>query len=168
MNTADNHPTPDSGMLEETARVIEVKQNVLIAEMQSRSGCSHCAGDSCATSVVAKLFGVRRNRLTIANSIDAKPGDQVMIGIPHKLLVRVSLMLYLLPLLSMLGITAIGDLLGLAPYFLCLLTLSGLAMGFYLVHWLSPCGPSHRYKPRLLRIVAADCQRVEMPTFMRS
>ena len=158
----------DSSMLEETARVIEVKDGVLIAETESRSGCNHCSSNSCITSVVAKLFGVKRNRLVMENSIDAKPGDQVLIGIPDQLLVRASLTAYLLPLSVMLLVTALGDLAGIDDSLLSLLALCGLAVGFFTVRWVSRNGSPQRYEPRLLRIVAAGYQRVDIPTLTRS
>jgi sigma-E factor negative regulatory protein RseC len=160
--------TEHTTMLEETAMVIDVKDGMLMAETESRSSCSHCSADSCSTSVVAKLFGVRRNRLVMENSLDAKPGDQVVIGIPDALLVRASVMAYLLPLVSMLLLTAIGDALGMNEILLSLLALVGLAIGFFMVRWTIHRSASQRYTPRLLRIVAPGYQRVGMPTFTRS
>ncbi|PVV24819.1 MAG: hypothetical protein B6D79_10270 [gamma proteobacterium symbiont of Ctena orbiculata] len=156
-------------MLEETARVIDVKDGMLLAETESRSGCNHCStSSSCTTSVVAKLFGVKRNRLVMVNSLGAKPGDQVLIGIPDVRLVRASVMAYLVPLLLMLGFTALGDGIGLATIWLSLLALCGLACGFFIVYRVTRGWSSQRYKPRLLKVVAGDCQRLELPTLTRS
>jgi sigma-E factor negative regulatory protein RseC len=163
MAESSNH-----SMLEETAQVIEVKDGLLIAETESRSGCNHCSSNSCTTSVVAKLFGVKRNRLVMKNSIDARPGDQVLIGIPDQLLVKASLTAYLLPLTVMLLVTALGDLAGIDELLLSLLALTGLAVGFLTVRWISRNGSSQDYEPRLLRLVSAGYQRVDMPTLTRS
>jgi sigma-E factor negative regulatory protein RseC len=153
----------DSGnMLEETARVIDVRDGMLLAETESRSGCNHCSVNNCTTSVVAKLFGVRRNRLVMENSIDARTGDRVVIGIPDALLVRASVMAYLWPLLSMLGVTEIGESSGVLGIWLSLLALSGLAIGFFVVYRATRGWSSQRYKPRLLRIVAPAYQRLEL------
>lgn len=152
-------------MLEETATVVEVVDGRLIAETESRSSCSHCSADSCSTSVVAKLFGIRRNRLVMENSLHAKPGDRVVIGIPDSLLVRASVMAYLMPLVAMLGVTACGNALGVNEVGLSLLAMAGLAMGFFVVRWAIRRGSSRRFQPRLLRIVASGWQRVEMPTY---
>jgi len=150
-------------MLEETARVIDIEDGLLIAETESRSACSHCSSSGCTTSVVAKLFGVRRNRLVMENSLDARPGDEVVIRIPDDLLVRASVMAYLLPLLTMLGAAALGDVLGMSEMFMSLLALAGLALGFLLVRWIIRRGPEQRYRPRLSRIVAPDGRRIEIP-----
>jgi sigma-E factor negative regulatory protein RseC len=160
--------TTRTTMLEETAQVIEVKDGLLLAETESRSGCNHCSSANCSTSVVAKLFGVRRNRMVLENSIGAKPGDQVVIGIPDALLARASVLAYLLPVLSMLGFSALGDLFGLEAIWLSLLALSGLAIGFFMVYRVTRGRSAQRYRPQLLRFVVADYQRVELPTLTRS
>jgi sigma-E factor negative regulatory protein RseC len=160
-----SYMTDNTSMLEETATVIEVMGDRLVAETESRSSCSHCSTDSCSTSVVAKLFGIRRNRLVMENSLHAKAGDRVVIGIPDTLLVRASVMAYLLPLVVMLGVTACGDALGMNEIGLSLLAIAGLAMGFFVVRWAIRRGSSQRFQPRLLRIVAPGWQRVGIPTY---
>jgi len=153
-----------AGMLEETARVIEVKDGWLIAETASRSSCSHCGAGSCSTSVVAKLFGLRHNRLLIDNTLGARVGDEVVVGIPDQVLVSASLLAYLLPLVVMLCVTAVGDRLGMNEFALSLLAPSGLALGFFTVRWHLRRNASQRYEPRLVRIVAPGYRRVELPT----
>jgi sigma-E factor negative regulatory protein RseC len=160
--------TESTTMLEETAQVIDVKDGMLLVETESRSGCNHCSADNCTTSVVAKLFGVKRNRLVLENSLDAKPGDRVVIGIPDALLVRASILAYLLPLLTMLVTAAIGKAIGLQAIWLSLLALFGLAIGFFIVYRATRGWTSQRYKPQLLRLVAAQHQRVEVPILTRS
>jgi sigma-E factor negative regulatory protein RseC len=158
----------ETTMLEQTARVIDVNDGMLLAETESRSGCNHCATSGCTTSVVARLFGVRRNRLVMENSIGARPGDQVVIGIPDALLVRASVLAYLMPLLSMLGLGALGDQFGLAPIWLSLLALGGLAIGFFMVYRVTRGWSAQRYRPQVLRLVTAHRQQVDLPTLTRS
>jgi sigma-E factor negative regulatory protein RseC len=155
-------------MLEETARVIALKGGLLIAETESRSACSHCSSGVCGTATVAKLFGVRRNRLVLENSLDARPGDRVVLCIGDDLLVRASVTAYLLPLLSMLGAAVLGDVLGTGEGFVGLLALAGLASGFLLVRWMIRRGSAQRYRPRLSRIVAREPGRIEIPILTRS
>lgn len=153
-------------MLEQTAKVIDVSNGLLTLETESRSGCKQCGSHSCTTSVVAKLFGIRRNRMIIDNSLDAKKGDQVVIGIPEDLLVGASIMAYLLPLVSMLMVTALGDALSVSEVLLSTLALGGLVTGFIMVRLvLRRTTSRQRYRPQLLRIAASGYQRVEIPTF---
>jgi len=158
-----------TGMLEEAAKVVSATGERLWVETESRAACSHCASSSCTTSVVSKLFGVRRNRLELPNTLGARPGERVMIGIPDELLVRASVWAYLVPLVAMLGVTAGGNVLGAPEGLQILLALAGLAIGFILVHWTTRLAPSRRsYKPRLLRIVGHGPVRLEMPKHERS
>ncbi|MES9812520.1 MAG: SoxR reducing system RseC family protein [Candidatus Thiodiazotropha sp.] len=151
-------------MLEETGTVVEVWDDSLQVETQSRSACSHCSSSGCTTSVVSKLFGIKRNRLQLENSLGAKPGDRVVIGIPDDLLVRASVWAYLLPLIFMLASTALGGVFGASEGFQSLLALGGLAVGFYIVRWTTRnLSSQRRFKPRLLRIAG-----VEMPNLVRS
>jgi sigma-E factor negative regulatory protein RseC len=156
-------------MLEESARVVAVSGDRLWVETESRSACSHCTSSGCTTSVVSKLFGVKRNRLELQNSLGVRPGEQVVVGIPDALLVRASIWAYLVPLAVMLLPTLAGDLSGMGEGLQSLLALVGLATGFLLVHWMTR-RVSYRqgFRPRLLRIVAQGTVRVEMPNHERS
>jgi sigma-E factor negative regulatory protein RseC len=157
-----------TSMLEETARVVDVKEGLLIAETISRSSCKSCKSDSCTTSVIAGLFNLKPNRLVMKNSIGAKPGDQVVIGIPNELLARASVMAYLLPLVTMLLLTAIGDQMNFSPLATVLMAAGGLLMGFFIVRRATRGWSSQRYQPQLLRVVSSGYQRVELPAFTRS
>ena len=139
-----------TSILEETARVVDVIEGLLIAETVSRSSCTNCKSDSCATSVIAGLFNLKPNRLVMENSIGAKPGDQVVIGIPDDLLARASVMAYLLPLVTMLLLTAIGDQMKFDPLGTVILAISGLAMGFFIV----------RRATRILNLISDICFRL--------
>ena len=156
-------------MLEEIGSVVEVWDDTIRVETESRSACSHCSSSSCTTSVVSKLFGVRRNRLQLENSLGAKLGDQVVIGIPDSLLVKASVWAYLLPLACMLTGTALGGWFGAGEGFQSLLALAGLAVGFSIVRWTTRNPSSQRrFEPQLLRFAEVGRLRVEMPNLMRS
>ena len=156
-------------MLEQSAKVVAVRGDRLWVETQSRSACSHCSSTGCGTSVISRLFGSKRNRLELPNSLAARPGEQVMIGIPDELLVRASIWAYLVPIVVMLLLTAAGARLGMAEGLQVLLALVGLASGFILVRWITR-RDSYRqgFKPHLLRIVGQGSVRVEMPNHERS
>jgi sigma-E factor negative regulatory protein RseC len=164
----DAYMSDGTGMLEETARVVDVKEGLLIAETISRSSCKSCKSDSCTTSVIAGLFNLKPNRLVMRNSIGAKPGDQVVIGIPDDLLARASVMAYLLPLVSMLLLTAIGDQMYFSPLATVMMAASGLVIGFFIVRRATRGWSSQRYQPQLLRVVSSGYQQVELPAFTRS
>lgn len=139
-------------MLEEIARVVAADNGSLWVEAQSRGTCDHCDNSSCTSSVLSKLFGARRNRLQIENSLGASTGQQVVIGIPDELLLRASVWAYLLPLVIMLLTTLVASALGMREAFQSLLALCGLAVGFLMLHWTNQ-SLQQQFKPQLLRIV---------------
>ena len=156
-------------MLEQAAKVVAVNGDRIWIETQSRSACSHCSNTGCGTSVISKLFGSKRNRLELHNSLAARPGEQVMIGIPDEVLVRASVWAYLVPIVVMLLLTAAGARLGMAEGLQVLLALWGLVSGFILVRWITRHGSYRQsFKPRLLRIVGQESVRVEMLNHERS
>ncbi|MCG8047043.1 MAG: SoxR reducing system RseC family protein [Candidatus Thiodiazotropha endolucinida] len=143
-------------MLEEAAMVVEANIDYLWVETRSRTGCSQC-GSSCTTSVVSKLFGMKRNRLKLENTLCAEVGDRVVVGIPDELLVRASVWAYLIPLLAMFAVSVTGGVMGVCEGAQALLAMAGLVAGFAMVRWHTlRQGARQRFRPSLLRIVSDD------------
>lgn len=156
-------------MLEESAIVIDVHDGYLWVESQSRSACGQCSTSSCTTSVISKMFGVRANHLMLKNSLDVRPGQHVIIGIPDDLLVRASIWAYMVPLIFMVMGTVLGNILGLNDGLQSVLALSGLILGFYLVRGITQSVKSRkRFIPQLLRVADNDHLAIEIPINLRS
>lgn len=97
-------------MIEEQALVVGVENEQLILEAQTRSTCGACnARAGCGTSVLAKVVGRKFTRFLANNTVNAKPGDVVMVGIPERSLLTGSLVIYLLPIVMMLIFSLVGD-----------------------------------------------------------
>ncbi len=95
-------------MIEESAMVLVSEEGFAIVETQVEAACGTCQAKSgCSTSVLSGLFKRRHNRLKVLNPIQARPGQHVIIGIQEQTLVSVSLIAYLMPLISMI-LCAIG------------------------------------------------------------
>ncbi|MCG8099393.1 MAG: SoxR reducing system RseC family protein, partial [Candidatus Thiodiazotropha taylori] len=89
-------------MIEETAMVVRIDGEYAFVETQKRAACGSCESQgSCSTTVLAGLFKRRYNYLKVANTVLAKPGEQVIIGLQEQALVKLSMLAYLLPLISM-------------------------------------------------------------------
>jgi sigma-E factor negative regulatory protein RseC len=156
-------------MLEEQARVVEVDGDKVWVEAEARSSCSHCSSQSCTTAVVARLFGVQRNRLILKNSLNAKPGDQVIIGVPGRLIARASVLAYIVPLLFMLAMTLLGSAIGINDGMQSLLAVVGLLVGLMIVRWYTSADTSRKgCAPQLLKIVENDYRHVVFPKYIRS
>lgn len=140
-------------MLEQDATVVEIDDGIVWVESISRSSCSQCSSSSCATSVISKLFGLKRNLLRMENKLQAKVGDQVIIGIPDNVLVKASIWAYLVPVLSMLLVTLMAVMQGAGDAVQVLSALSGLALGFMLVGRMTRSTKNiSSFDPQLLRI----------------
>lgn len=156
-------------MLEETGTVVAVREGRLWVETQSRSICSHCTSGSCTTSAVSKLFGVRHNRVQLENSLGAKVGERVVIGIPDDLLVRAAILCYLLPLMIMVMGAVLGSVAGASEGVQSLMAVGGLAVGFLLVRWGIRSVPSQqRFQLQLLRYAGQGHLQVRISTLTRS
>ncbi|MCG8487965.1 MAG: SoxR reducing system RseC family protein [Chromatiales bacterium] len=89
-------------MIEETARVVRIEGEYAFVETEKRAACGSCQSQgSCSTSVLAGLFKRRYNHLKVLNTVLAKPGEQVIIGLQEQAFLKLSLLAYLLPLFSM-------------------------------------------------------------------
>lgn len=140
-------------MLEQDATVVESKQGLIWVEAISRSSCSQCSTTSCSTSVISKLFGFKRNLLKLENTLQAKSGDQVIIGIPDNVLVKASVWAYLVPIISMVLSTLLAVTQGYGDGLQVLFALSGLGIGFIFVGRLTRSAhKGSAFDPQLLRI----------------
>ena len=97
-------------MIEEQATVVRIEGDDAWVETQRQSSCSACsASKGCGTSVLSNVLGKRINHVRVLNSIDVKPGDQVIIGVEEQSLVRGSIAVYLVPLVSMFSLALFAD-----------------------------------------------------------
>ncbi|GAB1232146.1 hypothetical protein UT4_06120 [Ferrigenium sp. UT4] len=73
-------------------------------------GCSHCnSGNGCGSGKLAQMFCSNKPRQFIArNSAQAHIGDEVNVVLPAGLLLRSSLLMYILPLALLLGGALLG------------------------------------------------------------
>jgi sigma-E factor negative regulatory protein RseC len=120
-------------MLTESALVTRRDGNRVELELQRSSACDHCElNQGCGTGALGRLLGRRSRPLVIETDKDCEPGDTVLLELPESALVRVSLLLYGLPLLGLLLGGLLGALLALAEWLVVGIALVGLFAGFKL------------------------------------
>lgn len=146
-------------MLEEYGVVVEASDQYAWIQTQRRSACQHCqSNQSCGTASLSQLFGQKVNEVKVVNSLNVNIGDQVVIGIEEQALLHGSLLLYLLPLLTMfMGAISYE---GLATQlnwpvqegFTILAGLIGLGLGLFLIRrWTARWKENAHYQPVLLK-----------------
>jgi sigma-E factor negative regulatory protein RseC len=100
-------------MVEEHGVVVEVSDHYAWVKTQRQSSCGQCgASKGCGTASLAQVLGQKYNEIRVVNHLNVKVGDQVVIGLEEQALVRSSLLLYLLPLLTMFIAAVALELLG--------------------------------------------------------
>lgn len=84
-------------MIEKTLEVTSVNGNQVTFSVPEPKSCEGCNG-RCGSQVFGKLFGNRRNQLTITITTPVEPGQKVRLSFDDSQLVSYSLWLYMTPL----------------------------------------------------------------------
>ena len=129
-------------MLIETGRVVAVDPAGLWVETIRQSTCGSCqAQKGCGHGLLNRIGDGKRGYIRVWPG-DKGPGDcavddQVLISIPEEVILRGSLVVYMLPLLCMLGgaAAAVGLLQGSQDLLAALGSVAGFGLGFALVRW---------------------------------
>lgn len=143
-------------MIEETAKIVELEGEFAWVETQRESACGACAvNKGCGTATIAKVLGKKRTRVRAINRLNAKLGDEVVIGIQEQALVRGSIAVYAVPLVFLLLGGMLGEWLGQgsdSEWRAILFGLLGLGAGFlWLVRFSRKVRTSPSYQPEILR-----------------
>lgn len=97
-------------MVEEQVQVVEVRGSQLMLEAQTQSACGNCsASKGCGTSVLSKVLGRKFSRFQAKNTVNARAGDTVVVGLSEEALLKASLVMYLVPILGMILVALLAD-----------------------------------------------------------
>ena len=147
-------------MIEEQGRVVAVEAGAVWVETLRRSTCSSCSANAgCGQGLMEKLgVGRQRGLVRALCDLQLQVGDAVVIGVREELLVRGSLLVYLLPLLCLFAAAVLAQQWGLAEPLVILAGFAGLAMGWLLVRWRSRL-TAHEpaLQPVVVRVLLAGC-----------
>jgi sigma-E factor negative regulatory protein RseC len=145
-------------MIEEQAQVVDISGDLLVLQAQTKSSCGSCAAKKgCGTSVLSKVVGRKFTRFQAENSVEAKVGDTVIVGISEQALLRGSLMMYIIPIMGMLVFSLVSDHLLDLPVknrdlLIAAAGIAGLVSGSLLSRWYFQRRENvHRFRPVVLR-----------------
>jgi len=140
-------------MIEETAVVIEVRGQQALLQTQRQSACQSCSVKSgCGTSTLSKVVGNRSSQFIVENTLQAQPGNQVIIAVNENALVQGSLLVYLLPLVLMLVAGVFAELLFSTEFITILFSLAGFVLPVLLVRYTLPhSGLKKSIQPHMIR-----------------
>jgi sigma-E factor negative regulatory protein RseC len=95
-------------MIEESAVVVRINNHQVWVESGQNSACGGCMQKaSCTTSAIGSV--IKKKSVPVDSDIQLKTGDQVMVAIDENLLLRASLLLYLVPLIALFTGAGIAD-----------------------------------------------------------
>jgi sigma-E factor negative regulatory protein RseC len=125
-------------MIEETGTVLTVSSGFAEVECERRSSCGSCAVNSgCGTSLLERFFRRRPGLLVVRDTIGARPGDRVIVGVREDVLLKAAAGAYLVPLSTMIagaiGAERLGGLF--PPGWADLVSVIGGAIGLALGLW---------------------------------
>ncbi|MFE8072611.1 SoxR reducing system RseC family protein [Marinobacteraceae bacterium S3BR75-40.1] len=142
-------------MIEEQGRVVAESGDSIWVQTVRQSTCQSCsARKGCGQKLIAEMSKGKANQVQVLNTLGARTGDEVIIGIDEAILLRASLLVYLLPLLAMIVAAVVADsILHWPDVGVGLCGLSGLGLGFLLVRrFQNGQVDNPTYAPQLLRV----------------
>lgn len=141
-------------MIEESGRVVAVEEGAVWVESIRRAACDTCAAKSgCGQSALAKMGQQHKNHVRAISSLNHQIGDEVVIGVPEDVVMKGTLVAYMMPLVFMLVAAITADSMNAGDLWVSLSGLIGLAIGFVMVrlHFLK-VRTDTRYQPVVLRM----------------
>jgi sigma-E factor negative regulatory protein RseC len=124
-------------MIEEQGRVVALEPGAVWVETLRKSTCSSCSANAACGQGLMDRLGVGRQRgyVRALSQMHLAIGDTVIIGVREDLLVRSSLLVYLLPLMGLFAAALLADGLGLSEPLVILVSLIGLFASWLMVRW---------------------------------
>ncbi len=129
-------------MLETRAIVVHVQGNEALVEAKGGGGCGHCDSEKgCGSGKLSQMFCNKPRQFKVHNEANASVGDEVQITLPDGVLLRSSIIMYVIPLSLLLS----GGMLGAhwasdaasRDIYAAIGSLLGLVSGFVLSRWIS-------------------------------
>lgn len=143
---------------------MEIEQGIVEKASKRKAMVRITQSDACATCDSKDSCGVSSDKkivIEVANDLQANIGDHVEISMPESSLLKLSLLVYLLPVVALIAGACLGA--GLAPVLnmdstLASVIVGGLAMAivFCALKWLDGISNfREKYYPRMTRIINA-------------
>ena len=139
-------------MIEEVGKVVAVNGEQAWVETIRQSACDACSAKSgCGHSTLAKL-GQKSHHIQANCEVEVAVGDQVVVGVPEDIMIRSSMLAYLVPLIAMLILSIVADHLWANELLTAISAASGLGLGFMVLRWhFNRFEHDPRYQPVVLR-----------------
>jgi sigma-E factor negative regulatory protein RseC len=122
-------------MLKEIGLVTKIENNIAWVNTQSKLACSSCqVSSTCGNGILEKYLAGKIFISKIDNEIGAKVGDEVIIEIPKSSVTKASLLIYGIPLFSLMLGAFLGELLFTSELMSIFLSIVCMALGLFAIH----------------------------------
>lgn len=126
-------------MLKETGRVIAVKEDSLWVETIKRSTCGSCVAEKGCGQTLLQKIGAKPTYLRIPLENNSRyqyhVNDVVAIGIPDDIIVKGSLLIYLLPLIFLLVFSGLAHTFKSNDFLSIVAGIIGFTLGCLVIRW---------------------------------
>lgn len=148
-------------MIEEQGRVVALTGDRAWVQTLSQSACQSCkVRAGCGQKLMADMTGAKVRQICIDNPVHARVGDEVRLGIEESALLRASVLVYLVPVLALLGGALVGDrLMALGDIGTAVVAVVAMAICFGLSRMAQRSAFSGRFTPLLLGVQEAGLPR---------
>ncbi len=85
-------------MIEISAEVVRIEGETAWVATRAPASCGACGGKGCGSSVLTRLWHREEPDYPVLNTLRARVGDAVVVGVPDGVLLRASLAAYSVPL----------------------------------------------------------------------
>jgi len=127
-------------MIEESAQITRVTSSGAWVEVNRKSACAACSAQAgCGQKRLVDWLPTKQVEVFVENplSLILSPGQVVTLGLEEGALLRASVLIYLTPLLGLIGFSLILNLLDFSETFQILGSILGLTLGFFVTRIVS-------------------------------
>lgn len=145
-------------MIEESGRVVALKGSQVWVQSLNQSACQSCKmRGGCGQRLMVDMIGGATTKwIHVDNAVHARLGDQVRLGIEESALLRASALVYLVPILALIGGALVGDrLMALGDAGTAAVAVLAMAISLALNRMFQGKAVSRQFTPVLLRIQEA-------------
>lgn len=119
-------------MLQQAGRVVAIEPGAVWVESVRQSACNACSARAgCGQRVLASVG--RAHHVRALTHLSLNVGDPVVLEVPEHLVVKSTLILYLIPLLAVLAVVSVSQTLALAEGYAILGSVLALGVSFFAV-----------------------------------
>ena len=144
-------------MIEEQAKVVSVDQRQVLVSAKRNSACGQCAAkEGCGQSAIAEWAASKMVDVSVNNplQLSINVGDSVIVGINEQSFLKVSLLLYFVPLMVMFMAGAITTMAAASEGVIILSSMTALLGCFYVIkRYISKVADSDAYQLVVLEVL---------------